>query len=131
MELYELAESQHGVVTRRQASALGTLLTPPRWEACSSRVMRAAGSPRTDRQRLMAAVLDGGAGAVASHSAAAWLWRVPGFGLRTIDVTRPRRRSRRPSTLAVLHEPRLLPEHHCTVVDGIPVTTPERTLCDI
>ncbi len=131
MELYDLAEQQYGLVTRRQARELGVRLAPPHWEACSTRVLRASGSSRTDKQRLMAAVLDAGPGAVVSHGAAAWLWQIPGFGMRVVDVSRPRRRSRRPSILAVVHEPRLLPVGHCAAVDGIPVTTAERTLCDV
>lgn len=30
-----------------------------------------------------------------------------------------------------IHRPRSLPEHHCTTVEGIPVTTPSRTLFDL
>lgn len=79
----------------------------------------------------MAAVLDAGRHGVASHASAAWLWGIPGFSARRPEVSRARGGTRQPSSLAIVHEPRFLPDAHVTVFDGIPVTTPERTLCDI
>ena len=80
----------------------------------------------------MAAVLDCGPGSVASHRTAAALWGLPNFRLDSLDVIRPRLRDApRRCSLARVHEPRLLRPHHCTVVDGIPVTTPARTLFDL
>ncbi|MGI9119141.1 MAG: hypothetical protein ACR2G7_03250 [Acidimicrobiales bacterium] len=79
----------------------------------------------------MAAVLDAGGGAVVSRLAAAHLWGLPGFEPGPVDVTRARRRARRPSSLANLHEPRYLPEHHRREVEGVPVTTVARTVFDL
>jgi hypothetical protein len=80
----------------------------------------------------MAAVLDCGEGSVASHRTAAALWGLHGFRLDALDVIRPRTRdAARRCSLATVHEPRLLLLHHCTVLDGIPVTTPARTLFDL
>jgi very-short-patch-repair endonuclease len=79
----------------------------------------------------MAAVLDAGPGAVASHRTAAALWRLPGFDLSHRDVSRLHGGDHEPSSLSTLHHPRLLPAHHMTVLAGIPVTTPGRTLFDL
>ena len=38
----------------------------------------------------MRVILDAGPGAVLSHGAAAAWWGLPGFDLRTIDITHPR-----------------------------------------
>ena len=79
----------------------------------------------------MAAVLDAGPLTVASHRTAAGLWRLPGFGLLDCDVSRLHGLDHEPIELARVHHPRLLPHHHTTVVEGIPVTTPARTLFDL
>ncbi len=79
----------------------------------------------------MAAALDAGAGAVVSHQSAARLWRLPGFVDEEIDVSRPRRRSRHATDLAILHEPRCLPLSHLADRGGIPLTRVARTLFDL
>jgi very-short-patch-repair endonuclease len=76
----------------------------------------------------MAAVLAGGKDAVLSHRSAAALW-----GMRTttrdrVDVTVPRPLRSRPRI--DFHRGRL-PSDESSVVDGIPVTTPPRTLLDL
>jgi very-short-patch-repair endonuclease len=76
-------------------------------------------------------VLDAGLDAVLSHRAAAAWWDLPGFDHRQADVSRPRLGRRFSSTLAQLHEPVVLDDRHVTVLDGIPVTTPSRTICDL
>lgn len=138
MALRELAEEQHGVVSRDQCRGIGLdseALRPERdalrWERLSPRVLRLVGAPQTPMLRVMAAVLDAGAGAVASHRTAAALWRLPGFGLSDCDVSRLHGGDHEPGSLSTLHHPRLLPAHHCTAVEGIPVTTPARTLFDL
>jgi very-short-patch-repair endonuclease len=138
MKWREIAEAQHAVIGRWQLRAAGMsravaarAVEAGELEPFSRRVLRLVGSPRTDHQRLMAAVLDAGPGAVASHASAAWLLGLPGFGLRPLEVSRPRTGPRWPSSLAVVHHPRLLPAAHVTCVRSIPVTTAERTLCDL
>lgn len=79
----------------------------------------------------MTAVLDAGDEAVASHTTAAAMWRLPGFALLPPHVSRLRGTDGHGGHLAVVHEPRSLPPHHRTVVDGIPVTTPARTIFDL
>jgi very-short-patch-repair endonuclease len=79
----------------------------------------------------MAAVLDAGPGAVASHEAACALWALPGFPPGPLDVSRPRTTTRARPKLGEVHESRCLPASHCTEIDGIPVTGLARTLFDL
>ena len=78
--------------------------------------------------RWMAAVLAAGDGAVLSHRSAAALWGIrPTTGGR-IDVTTPRTRDARKGLL--LHRA-VLPNDETTTHEGIPTTTPARTLLDL
>lgn len=133
-----VVERQHGVMTRAQAHRLGassdalrSRLRSPGWVAVSSRVIKLAGSPPTFPQWCMAAALDAGRGAAVSHVAAAALWGLPGFGTEHLHVSRPRETTSRTSRLATVHEPRLLPDRHRTLLEGIPVTTVARTVFDL
>ncbi|HEX2039912.1 MAG TPA: DUF559 domain-containing protein, partial [Acidimicrobiales bacterium] len=132
------AEEQHGVVSRSQCRLLGLDYDRIRigirrgeWERVSPRVVRLVGAPRTERSELMAAVLDAGDSAVASRRSAAALWGLPGFSLGDLDVTRPHDGDYHRPSLGRLHQTRRLPPHHVTSVDGIPVTTPARTIFDL
>jgi very-short-patch-repair endonuclease len=136
---FSLAERQHGSVSVPQLYELGAtasmiqkMVASGRWLRVTPMVLRLVGSPRSRGQRVIEAVLDAGAGAVLSHrSDAAW-WRVRGFHLRDIEVSRLRATNSTPPRLArVIHEPRLLPPHHCTVLDGVPVIIPSRIPFDL
>ena len=136
--LRELAERQHGVVGRAQARAAGASREALRnrvaagsWVALTPRVLRLAGRPPSFAQRCMVAALDAGQGAVISHTTAACLWELPGFGPGPVHVSRLRAMSGRPTAVATLHQPRYLPANHLTVSDGIPVTSVARTLFDL
>ena len=97
-------------------------------------VLGVAGAPPTIGQRLMVAVLDAGPDPFLSHSAGAAYWKTSGFSLAhlgSIDVTRPRLTIRRPSTVARVHEVLDLEADHVTVLDGIPVATPTRTVFEL
>ena len=78
----------------------------------------------------MIAVLDSGAGTAVSHFAGARLW---GANVRSgfPDVMRERGTTTIPARFARLHEPRLFPEHHRTVLHGIPVCVASRIPFDI
>jgi len=134
-----LAEKQHGVVTIAQLMELGatrhvitSLLASGQWERVTPMLLRRVGSPRSRGQRVIEAVFDAGEGAALSHrSAAAW-WRLRGFILHDLEVTRLRATHSTPARLArVVHEPRCFPSHHRTVLDGIPITVPSRIPFDL
>lgn len=133
-----VVERQHGVMSRAQVRGLGasrdalhSRLRSPGWVTVSPRVLKLAGSPPTFRQRCMAAALDAGRGAAVSHVAGAALWGLPGFDTEDLHVSRSRTATSRTSRLATVHEPRLLPDHHRTLIEGIPVTTVARTVFDL
>jgi very-short-patch-repair endonuclease len=129
-ELLAIAERQHGLISRTQVSAAG--LSPGAWRhrlargewiALSPRVARRSGAPPSAAQTCLAAVLDVGLRAWVSHLAAASLWGVPGFRVRSVDVITTR--SRFPgSELAVVHRPRHLPDPFASVLDGVPIVRP-------
>jgi very-short-patch-repair endonuclease len=137
-EAIELAANQHGVVAVWQLRAVGNLRqeidrlrSSVDWEAVSTRVFLRAGAPRTDEQRLMAAVLDVSPGGALSGTSAAWLWGVPGFKPTPVHVTRHRGVSRRTSKLATVHEVIDLHPNQVKVVRGIPVVSPSRLVCEL
>ncbi len=134
--IWALSKRQHGTVARRQLLELG--LSPRRIERriTSGRLhpvwrgVYAVGRPLLGRRgRWMAAVLACGPGAALSHGSAAALW---GFGTErrdVIDVSVPAtRRGRLPGiqvhrrTKTVMKD---VSDH-----EGIPVTSPVRTLVD-
>lgn len=77
---------------------------------------------------FMAAVLAGGRGAVVSHRSAAALWGIRGGPGRLVEITVPRKLGRRAGVRA--HHV-TLPDDEITTVEGIPVTSPNRTIFDI
>ncbi len=93
-------------------------------------VYRLNGVPASWRHTLLAACLAAGVSAVASHRAAAALWAfaaiTPGF----VEVCVPGQRRVRRSGFRV-HRAGLLGPADVTTIDGIPVTTPTRTLIDL
>ena len=77
----------------------------------------------------MAAVLAAGEGAVLSHLAAAVHWRMWRRRWEGIDVLVPA--SRRPRPGFRVHRVRNLDRRDVTIYQGIPITTPARTLVDL
>ena len=135
-ELWDLAERQHALFARWQASAAGvgwrkldTRLRRGDLELWSDRVLRLRGAMRTAEQDLMGAVLDAGPGSVVTKAAGAWLWGVPGFTPGPRDVIRGR--GQRPRAGASGRWPRHLPPGHVTEVRGIPVLTLARTVVEL
>lgn len=137
----EVAARQHGVVTREQLVEAG--LTPGaidgrvrtnRLRVVHRGVYRLGslvGVLVPTRSREMAAVLACGSGSALSHESAASLWQiVPSRGhSNPVHVTIPGADRRRPG-IRTHRVPRLEPE--CvTVLDGIPVTRPARTILDL
>lgn len=134
--LARVAASQHGVFGRAQAVACGVhprtidrRLSSGTWDRLYPGVYRMAGSPVTWKQALCAACLAWGDGAVVSHRAAAALWEMPGFRPGRVELTVPRR-PRRAYNHRV-HMSAHLAAADVTKVEGVPVTTPARTLIDI
>lgn len=131
------ARRQHGVVTRPQLLAAGMSpdtvhrwLTATRLTALHRGVYQ-VGPVALPHTRVVAAVLACGPAAVVSHSSAAALWQLIQIRGRMplIDISVERGERRRPGIR--LHRVRAFTADEVTKLEGIPVTTPARTLVDI
>ena len=81
------------------------------------------------RGHWIAAVLACGPGAVLSHASAAALWDLRRSAAGIVDVTARRTGRKRPGIR--IHRPRTLPPDETTTHEGIPTTTPARTILDL
>ena len=131
----ELAERQHGKVARRQlvALGLGEKAIDHRVQAGDLRldhrgVYSLGHHPRSRESGWMAAVLYGGERASLSHWSAANLWPMRSGGGPRTHVTLPRRLR---NTARITFHQADLPADEVAVENGIPVTTPARTLIDL
>lgn len=134
----ELAAEQHSLVATWQLSALGLsdherwrIVHGDRWRPVTRRVFALAGGTDSLDRDDMAAVLDASPGAVLSYGAAARCWGAGGFEGIARDVTRHRGVTRRPSSLARVHEVNDLLPAHVKVIRRVPVTSPARTVFDL
>jgi hypothetical protein len=130
----ELAEAQHGVVSRRQLSELGLgkglvddRLGSGHLIALHRGVFALGHSRLSKRGRWMAAVLACGNRAVLSHDSAAELWDLR----RGRGITISRLSGGATHAGICVRQVRRLALEDQTVETGIPVTTVERTLLDI
>jgi very-short-patch-repair endonuclease len=134
--IWTLVRRQHGVVAHRQLRELGLGRSSIRWRVKSGRLhpvrrgVYAVGRPEIGPNgRWMAALLACGPGAVLSHGSAAALWGFGGEPRGLVEVSLPAgMRSRRPGIRA--HRRAMLSPDEVTEHEGIPVTTPIRTLID-
>src|SRR4051794_25405956 len=130
-----LADRQHGVVARRQLVSLGlsARAIDHRLERGRLHLLHRGGYTvghrvLSQRGRWMAAVLACGKGAALSHRSAAALWAIRPTSRAAIEVTTPRKLRPRGE---LLPHCAALPADEVTTLDGIPVTTPARTLLDL
>lgn len=133
-KLNALATHQHGLLTAAQLLEEGftkrmvaARVDDGFLQRRAKGVVQLAGTSRSWEQELMVAVLS--AQAVASHRAGSRLW-----GFRTVDEeVEVSIRYPRTAMLegVVVHRSRDLEPSDVTEVDGISVTTPERTICDL
>jgi very-short-patch-repair endonuclease len=95
-------------------------------------VVRHAAYPTSGSQRILAAVLAAGDGAVASHMSAALLWRLDGLAGSAVEVevTVPRRRNPR-AVPGIVHRTLDLGPADVEPRQLIPRTTAARTLLDL
>ncbi len=131
------ARRQHGVITHTQLCGLGLTGPAIAYRLRVGRLHRmhrgvyAVGHPALSTTgRYLAAVVAIGPGAVLSHVAAAELWGVlqPG-ARRAVDVTVARHLAHRAGIR--VHCVRAVNDDDRTRLEGIPITTPQRTLLDL
>jgi len=132
------ADRQYGVFSAAQARSAGASpevirwrLETGFWERLTRGVYRLPGAPNTWKQRLWIALLVAGPGAVVAREAAAALWSVPGFAQGPIEILAAHGMKDHRLPFGHFHESRSLPAAHVAIIDGIPVTTLERTLFDL
>ncbi len=135
--IVQFAARHHGVFTSAHATQvgftrqqIGRRKKSGRWVHRYLGSYFIAGAPPSWKGDLLAASWAGGFRAVASHRSAAALWNLAGGRHSIAEITCPRWRRARHNGLDV-HESRAFDPADATVVDGIPVTTPERTLLDL
>ncbi len=134
-DLAQKAASQHGLLTHQQLThhgwsrhAIANLVDRGQLIRLSRATFVMAGAPLSREQDVMRACVSVSPWADASHRTALWLW-----GMRSVDddidiaVRYPRGGS---TPLATVHRSRDLRSFDRTWIEGIPVTTPARTLCD-
>jgi very-short-patch-repair endonuclease len=133
-----LAATQHSLVTRDQLTRLGLtrsairhLLSSGDLDRVTNRVLRLGGVPETPRQLACAAVLDCTSFGALSHESAAALWDIPGHALTPPIVSVVHGVEKAHDRLGTLRRSTHLPDHHTTIVDGIPVTYPARIVFDL
>lgn len=128
------AAVQHGVISRDQALAAGLSrgaidgrVASGRWKAIHPGVYAPRPVPPSWHQRLMAAVLWGGADSVASHRSAAALWELDGaeHGMIEISIKSGKRVAR-----VIVHRRRPRDDPPVVLLQAIPATAIERTLAD-
>jgi hypothetical protein len=132
-----IAAAQHGIFTGRHARLVGLTerqihhrIETGQWIRLFNYAFQVAGAPLTWKGQLLAACWAGGFRAVASHRSAAALYGLAGGRQEIAEITCPRwRRARHPQV--EVHETKTLGAADITVVDSIPISTPERTLFDL
>ena len=130
-----LASGQHGHVSREQLLALGLAKGAIDHRVAAGRlhirhhgVYAVGHTALTPRAERFAAVLACGPGAVLSHDSAAVEWGILATAaVDAIHVTTPHRRTRP----GIRTHQAALPVSDVTRRDGVPLTTPARTLLDL
>ena len=131
-----IARRQHGAITTPQLTAAGLTGDGIRhrvkkaWLRRIHRGVYLVGPLETPLTRAMAAVLAYGDGALLSHCPAAVLWVLRPSPANTLHVTVAGREVRSRDGIEA-HSVRHLHPHDATRHDGIPVTSPARTLLDL
>jgi very-short-patch-repair endonuclease len=136
VDAWQLARSQHWVISRNQLVDLGFTASAIRHRLRTGRLrpvfraVYAVGRPElTQRGRWMAAVLRCGEGAALSHEAAGAHWGILRRPRNVIDISGPAL-VRAPNEPIAFHQ-RRLSAGDVTRREGIPVTTPVCTLVDL
>ena len=136
-QLARIAAGQHAIFTGRHARLVGLTerqirhrIETGQWIRLFNYAFQVAGAPLIWKGRLLAACWAGGFRAVASHRSAAALYGLAGGRQEVAEIMCPRwRRARHPQV--EVHETKALEAADMTIVDSIPVTTPERALFDL
>ena len=136
-ELFDLAARQHSLVTWNQARShlsrhqIDHWIDTGRLVPVRRGVLAVAGARPTWEQPVLAAVLAGGPATVTSFRTAAHLWRLRGFGRPEVIEVTTFGPGRRQLDGIRTHRSRVDGPIHRGRVDGVPVRSVARTLCDL
>lgn len=138
LRLAELAARQYGAFGYRQLSGCGVsdgqlrhLMSRGVVTRVGPQVYRMAGTPASWHGDLQIGLLSLGPDAVVSHQAAAKLHGFDRFRRDVLEFTVRRRRRGAEVVEATVHTSLVMPRMHVTVIDGLRVTTPDRTIVDL
>ena len=134
-QIAAIADRQHGVVAHAQLLALGLSASAIGRRVDAGRLHRrhrgvyTVGHRRTGIEGVWwAAVLAYAPDGVLSHASAGAAWAITRSSALHVTVVRTGRTRRRG---LVLHHRRSVPPDELTSLDGLPITTPARTLLDL
>lgn len=134
----DLADHQHGVVSRDQLRALGLTDTMIAWRVRTGHLHRigrnvcAVGHRTLDvHARRIRAIRTFTTDVWLSHRSAGAAWNMAWDATRTTHVSVMHRRGLAARDGITLHRPRTLRPEDVTDHDGLPVTTPARTIFDL
>jgi very-short-patch-repair endonuclease len=132
-----IAAGQHGLINRTQMLAAGFTESAISWrvkkgalEKIYPKVYLIAGTPLTDKGRLMAAYLWAEEGSAISHTSAAWLWGLHGFVPRPTHLSLSRKTTA-PAADIRLHLAESVESLDICWLDRVALTSPSRTVRDL
>lgn len=133
--IYEIASTQHGLITRTQLKEHGfDRRRVARWVASGQleridvNVLAVGGSRPTPHRALLAAILETGHDTSASHTTAAALWGLAGYRLTPIHVVVTRISRHHYRLPWRVHQFTGRVARHRRWIDSIPVTSPALTM---
>jgi hypothetical protein len=124
--IFTLADARRAGLTRAQIDRR----VQQHWTTVHDGVFRMHGAPATWRGRVRAAAAAAAPHGAISHRSAAEFYEWPGRRADLVELT-CRRWLRAKHPELVVHESTRLEQRDITTIDGIPVTTPERTVLDL
>lgn len=134
-EVQQVAAGQHGLVNRGQLGTFGVTDEEIRLRVHSGRMEQVHAGvyyldsiPSTWKTEVLAAAMAAGPDALGSHRTAAVLWELDAVYGRIIELTVPFNEEPDPQDVIVHRTRRINPG---SIVDGIPVTSIEKTLLDL
>ncbi len=132
-----VAVLQQGVFSRAQATAAGfsaaqieRRVRAAAWKRELPRVYRNAATPASTALSYWAAVLWAGPECVVSHASAAAIWRIPVAPVDRPELIVPKARGPRVAGV-VVHRVTRIDVQDVVRVEGLPVTSPARTIIDL
>jgi very-short-patch-repair endonuclease len=137
MEIQQIAKSQHGVISRLQLQDLRVSrfqikrrVHSGEWVRELPGVWRLSWAEPSWMQKVWCASLWGGTEALISHRAAARLWELDGIKFEGIELTSAHRLRTKLQWLSP-HQTDALPREMRRMKNGVPLTSPARTLVDL